>query len=132
MGKRVIRQGVFETNSSSTHSITIISPEKLKEWKDGKIFYCEDDEVFITAEVYKERLLTEIKNRGINIDNIEDVSEIDELLREKYEYYELTHIGIPFKAWSEDYDRTLESYVETYTTPKGEKIVIFGEYGRDS
>ena len=33
--KKQIRVGVFETNSSSTHSISICSPEQLKELQDG-------------------------------------------------------------------------------------------------
>jgi hypothetical protein len=44
--KKVIRKGVFETNSSSTHSITIADSGKLQNTlpiTDGKIFVtCEE------------------------------------------------------------------------------------------
>lgn len=32
-----IRRGLFETNSSSEHSITIMNNDMFKEWKDGKV-----------------------------------------------------------------------------------------------
>lgn len=33
-----IRQGVFETNSSSTHSITIASESDFDKWKNGDVY----------------------------------------------------------------------------------------------
>ncbi len=33
-----VRKGVFETNSSSTHCITICSEELYNKWRDGKAF----------------------------------------------------------------------------------------------
>lgn len=75
-----IRVSVFETNSSSTHSITICSPEQ---WE-------------------------KLQNK--------EFEGLDDSLIEDYNYY-------------------LKSYKETYsytdTTPKGEKIVLFGYYGYD-
>lgn len=32
-----IRRSVFETNSSSTHSITIVSEEDFEKWKTGEL-----------------------------------------------------------------------------------------------
>lgn len=37
--KRQIRQNVFETNSSSVHSLTICSEEDFKKWENGKLVY---------------------------------------------------------------------------------------------
>lgn len=34
-----VRFGVFETNSSSTHSLVICSDEELDLWKEGKLVY---------------------------------------------------------------------------------------------
>jgi len=36
---RVIRRGVFETNSSSTHSLCIASKEDFKKWQNGELVY---------------------------------------------------------------------------------------------
>ena len=33
-----IRQGVFETNSSSTHSITIAPESDFNKWKNGDVY----------------------------------------------------------------------------------------------
>ena len=35
--KRQIRRGVFETNSSSTHSLTIVSQEDYDKWGNGEM-----------------------------------------------------------------------------------------------
>ena len=37
--KRQIRRGVFETNSSSVHSLTMCSGEEYKKWENGEILY---------------------------------------------------------------------------------------------
>lgn len=73
-----IRPNVFETNSSSTHSITICSPEQLEELKNGT---CNDEN-----------------------------------LKEEYESM---------------LESDLESYCSSFITPKGEKIILFGNYGYD-
>jgi len=36
--KRQIRQGVFETNSSSEHSISIVNSKDFQAWKEGKVY----------------------------------------------------------------------------------------------
>ena len=47
--KRQIRRGVFETNSSSTHSLTMCSEEEFEQWKNGKVLFDEDGETFVKA-----------------------------------------------------------------------------------
>lgn len=37
--KRQIRLGVYETNSSSTHSLTICSEEEFEQWKNGELLF---------------------------------------------------------------------------------------------
>jgi len=34
-----VRLGVFETNSSSTHSLTMCSQEQYNDWKQGKLYF---------------------------------------------------------------------------------------------
>lgn len=36
---RQIRIGVFETNSSSTHTLVVCTDEELEKWKKGEIIY---------------------------------------------------------------------------------------------
>lgn len=37
--KRTIRRGVFETNSSSVHSLTMCSDEEWKAWERGELVF---------------------------------------------------------------------------------------------
>lgn len=37
--KRQIRRGVFETNSSSVHSLTMCTQSDYDKWKDGEFIY---------------------------------------------------------------------------------------------
>ena len=46
-----IRNCVFETNSSSTHSLNICTQEEWDNWVSGKLLYSEYDEKF-TDKVY--------------------------------------------------------------------------------
>lgn len=50
--KRQIRRNVWETNSSSTHSITMCSKEEYEKWKKGELLlnYWRDDFVEATEE----------------------------------------------------------------------------------
>ena len=48
--KRQIRRGVFETNSSSTHSLTMCSEEEFEAWKRGEVLFQEwGSENFVSA-----------------------------------------------------------------------------------
>ena len=37
--KKQIRRGVFETNSSSVHSLTMCTGEEYKKWESGEFLY---------------------------------------------------------------------------------------------
>jgi len=53
--KRQIRRGVFETNSSSTHSITMCSEEEYERWrKGGLLFNCWRDNFVEATDENKE------------------------------------------------------------------------------
>ena len=45
-----IRRGVFETNSSSVHSLTLCSGSEYERWSNGELFYEPYSEKFITLE----------------------------------------------------------------------------------
>lgn len=45
-----IRRNVFETNSSSTHSITMCPKEEFEKWKKGELFYIDYSGEFVNAE----------------------------------------------------------------------------------
>ena len=90
-----VRKNVFETNSSSTHSLCICTEEEYEKFKNGDMMY--DD--------YNEEL--------------QFVSD-KELEEDKYRYKSYDSMG--------DY---LEYYEHRFTTPSGDKMVAFGEFGYD-
>lgn len=51
--KRQVRFGVFETNSSMTHSLTICTKEEFEKWQNGEILYGRWNEDFKTPEEVK-------------------------------------------------------------------------------
>ena len=48
--KLSVRKGVFETNSSSTHSLTMCSEDEFDQWKNGKLLYDSYNEELISKE----------------------------------------------------------------------------------
>ena len=36
-----VRKGVFETNSSSTHSLVMAVQSEFDKWENGELYYCE-------------------------------------------------------------------------------------------
>jgi len=57
---RTIRRGVFETNSSSVHSLTIVSKEEFEKWQNGELLYNRDYKKLVNpSEVeYADELIT--------------------------------------------------------------------------
>lgn len=108
-----IRKGVFETNSSSTHSLTMCSAGEYEEWKEGKLFFDDCDESFETKE-------TIYKNLEITEDMTED--EIDDIISDS-DYY-------TYDRFMDD--EYLETFVDRYTTKSKEEVVAFGKYGMDN
>ena len=129
-----IRQNVFETNSSSTHSISICTDNDYQRWANGEgIYYvqrwpywwlsgtkkelCEplvhDDHPFYTREE-----VTKILDLGYG-DNFNDLNEWDLCFNYGILTYEQFITG------------ELECYEYKFTTPSGDKMVAFGQYGYD-
>lgn len=114
--KLSVRKGVFETNSSSTHSLTMCSENEFDQWKEGKLLY----------DSYNEKLV--LKEEVFNIYR-EDVQYNDktdnEIMDKIYEEREF----LTFDQFASD--EYLESYWDTYPTNSGEKVVAFGQFGYD-
>ena len=125
-----IRQGVFETNSSSTHSITIASESDFDKWKNGDVYLNEgwwsgsnnpnEDKTFLT----KDEAINLLEYYGYykGNENLSDMSdaEINDVFRNREIY--------TFENYWSDY---LENYEERYTTEHGDVVVAFGQYGYD-
>ena len=97
--KKSIRIGVFETNSSSTHSLCIVSQEDYNKWKKGELIFDRNNETLIT---------------------------IDEMQSHKNDRY---FDEDDYQTKESYFDNNLEEYEERYTTKSGDNIVVFGKYG---
>ena len=97
-----IRRNVFETNSSSTHSLTMCTKSEFDKWVAGELVWdrWSGELVPITPEV-----------------------EAD--MAKRYPHH-LTYDQ--FNDWGYISQETFE---HNYTTPNGEQIVGFGYYGYD-
>lgn len=138
-----IRRGVFETNSSSTHSLTICTDDEFKKWQNNEMLFDTCKKKLVTIEeAFEDWRKDKIK---YHYDEIKDLSE--EKLFENFQ----KEVGLfdysnsdgeedddDYDGWSDyqTYDKWceeeyLELYEVSHTTKSGDNIVIFGKYGHD-
>lgn len=116
-----IRNNVFETNSSSVHSLSVCSKKQYEEWKEKHLYF--DEYNFLT----KDEVIKEIQNdkyTDLSVDELLEMSEDDfdkEVCKENYYTFD--------KWYRLPCDTSFETFEEEYTTESGDEIVIFGCYG---
>ena len=112
------RYNVFETNSSSTHNLVMCSENEFKDFEAGKTYYCrwevrdrnKNVVIFEEGKFYpKDEVESYYESLGKSMEDAYDM--------ETYEY-----------IMDNDY---LESFEETYTTPNGDVVYAFGNFGYD-
>jgi len=97
-----IRRGTFETNSSSTHSLSLCTGLELEKFKAGRLVYNYEDEVLIPVD----------------------------LVDEKYEKecgYKIYYTYEEFQGYVNDY----ETFIYVDTLSNGETVAAIGFYGYD-
>ena len=103
-----IRAGVFETNSSSVHSLTMCTEKEMQDWVDGKAFF----------NMYGKEPWVPVTPKLLAMDPEERMGG-----EELYGYQEY---------WDKVTDSWFyEGFEKSYTTPSGEKVYAFGYYGED-
>ena len=131
--KLQIRRGVFETNSSSVHSLTMCMKSEFDKWVSGDLFlytgygfsYPEDKKPITNHFYTKDQVIDFIKcheymGNNLNWDNEDEV--MDYLYDN--EWYD-------FDYYTNHYSCEYEEFEGHYKTPNGEEIVAFGYYGYD-
>ena len=100
--KRQIRRGVFETNSSSVHSLTMCMESDFNKWVAGELVWSRwgDELVPITDEIKKS--MEEDEREYLTYEQFNDYDYID-----------------------------YETFEDSYITPNGETVKSFGYYGHD-
>ena len=135
--KRQIRRGVYETTSSSVHSLTTCSAEEFAQWKNGELLFDEwGSESFVKANSLSD---DDKKYASQDYENHKDEfskdwSDLSESAKEKYytKYAKENNIvDEDTKTYEEWQYSDLETFVYRYTSKSGDKIVAFGKYGYD-
>ena len=145
-----VRQGMFETNSSSTHTLTICSKDDFDKWKHGEVFWLDNDwhkldtnKNFVTPEELKElaeKYNEEQQERIDAGDKFAKALDIDKILNERpdydswrYSYWDTERSSLEAYTVDDFYVRNgdLETYSETFTSPSGDDMVAFGAFGYD-
>lgn len=128
--KRQIRKGVFETNSSSTHSLVMCLKSDYDKWEHGEVLlyagwgygYSNDNSPQENHFYTKEQVIEFEKSSNCppSDDMNWDSEEAKEYLRER-----------DWRTFEDYDDEYLEWYEDIFTTPSGETVVAFGQYGYD-
>ena len=108
--KRQIRNGVFETNSSSVHSLTMVMKNEFERWVKGEVYYSRWGEDFVTREKI-ERDYGPFENDEVFNDCRRDEG--------FYSYDE----------WDDYKYMPYETFEQGITTPSGDTVIAFGYYG---
>lgn len=134
--KRQIRRGVFETNSSSTHSLTMCDEETFEKWKSGDLMFDKCAEEFIDsvpelsdeqkneAKEYYEYSMEKYWKQWNDLTDLEKEEWYGKYAKEEYIVPEDVVTYDQFMG-----DTYLECFINRYTTKNGDKVVAFGQYG---
>jgi len=152
---KVVRCGVFETNSSSTHSLTICSDEEYTRWEKGELYWSYGDFVEMPEEYRDytdEQWITLLDEKEYFIKAEKGgyyvYTSLDYWYREKEYFNTKSDAYAVYKDWLISmylYDfenlysikvfneakEQYEHFWEKYITPSGDEIVAFGYYGYD-
>lgn len=147
MSKVQIRQGVFETNSSSTHSITMVDKSEYDAWKNGEVLFNNDDEKFLPVDEAIEENIRIIKESNSNCDesafnqfvelyrktkSISDAfAGTEEELTFDEDWIDWYELYVDYEQYHERLCENYETYVDSYKTKSGDEVIAFGYYGTD-
>ena len=127
-----IRRNVFETNSSSVHSITMCLEDIYNKWQNDEVYFYDSTyrlpkghSKFFTWDDMIE-FMRDV--RGVSEEKIQAL--IDARDNNHGDFKELLYDNNFYTAdMYEDYNDDCEHYVEVFTTPLGERVCAFGYAG---
>lgn len=125
-----IRPSVFETNSSSTHSLVMCMNDEYEHFKDGETFLNEN---WSSKSEYVDKQFVS-KSEAIDIivhcPYRETEKNVDGMMAMNEE--EFADLCKEYEIYSYDsYGGYHERFSDSFTAPSGEKVVAFGYYGWD-
>ena len=123
---KTIRANTFETNSSSTHSMIILTEEEYDKLESGEL-YLNDDEIITKEEAEKIFLKSMHEDKYIYDNDLSFEENIKNYLDE-FDYYSYD-FPQSLETWKEDNE--LEFDINKYVSPSGDKLKIICKYGND-
>ena len=131
-----IRQGVFETNSSSTHSMCICTEEEFANFKGNKAVWNKNNNKITPLDKiphgYAQRAKDFYQKTRtlfmIDWDNLSEEAQFEFIISQ----FDQTYAGdwlFEGKTFYKDWGTDLERFEKHFTTPSGDKMVAFGEFG---
>ena len=125
---RTIRYNTFETNSSSTHSLLILTEEECDKIEKGEMFLLSQyDREVITKEERDKVILDEMYTVNKTYDYM--FQSIEEFMESDYYFDNRSEFPCNIDEWCDSDYLEIDSY--DYTSPAGDKIKIIAKYGND-
>lgn len=131
-----IRYGVFETNSSSTHSLVICNDDDYKRWKSGELVFDSNKDTFVLVQDLSQAQMKEAEElyNSVKTSYMKNWNDLD---ADSQISYARTHLdldsndGYSFNEYQNKLDEYEESFEETFKTPHGDIVHVLGYYGYD-
>lgn len=146
-----VRTGLFETNSSSVHSLILCDANDYDDWINGdkllNVYY----DYNWTYEYWEEENYEDTtvikKTPPPQFVTLEEAAYYDkyypypQMEEDEWGYHSIDFMDengeyhsrkfLTFEEYDKVYGYDFETFEESYITPKGEKVVAFGYFGRD-
>ena len=133
-----IRRNVFETNSSSTHSLIICSDKMYTDWKDKKVVYDSWHDEFVEAKQLTDLDFhkAEIMYMEEKSDYMKDWKDLDPEMQLDYLKENVMEDNDPYQYITyNDYKDLMnvmqESFERTWKTEHGDIVHVLGYMGHD-
>ena len=121
---RQVRGNVFETNSSSTHSLTIMMKSDYLRWDKENLYLYSGSG---WGYEYKSPVINTLYTR----DEAVEFAKYNRYYRDKAVISDSVLKDMGFVSLDDEGSEYLESFYKEFTPLSGETIVAFGEYGYD-
>lgn len=124
-----IRMGAFETNSSSTNSISICMQSDYLKWKNGELYLMERSAVNYTNNSIRDCVQEKDEKLFMTYDELAEMASRalgkpkDELSEEDI-FWNIR--ACSYKDFEDNFGG--EFFERTFTTPSGETVVAFGSW----
>lgn len=134
--KRQIRTGVFESNSSATHTLTICSEETYKKWENGELLLTWDNK-FIPNKEMSEEEKDRICHQWYDEHKCKYYKDYKDLTKKEKKEIEddlksKGYFNVSGKTYDEWYADDYLGYLEdSFITEHGDKVVAFSKAGND-